>query len=114
MTMCPEFSCSSPDLIITRESTKKLKLLVFSLTFIFLSTNAVANISKKIQTQTREKIAKFEAAANGSIGVFAINTENNHVIAYHAKKRFPLCSTNKVMSVAAILKESEKHTGLLH
>ena len=52
----------------------KLKLLVFSLTFIFLSTNAVANISKKIQTQTREKIAKLEAAANGSIGVFAINT----------------------------------------
>ncbi len=83
------------------------------MTAIFLSTNAVANISKKIQTQTREKIAMLEAAANGSIGVFAINTENNYVIAYHAKKRFPLCSTNKVMGVAAILKESEKNTGLL-
>lgn len=75
---------------------------------------AVANVPQDMQSQAQNKLAKLENSAHGRIGVFAINTANNYVIAYNAKKRFPLCSTNKVMGVAAILKESERHTGLLN
>ena len=91
----------------------KAKLPVFALIAIMLGSNAVANFSKNLQMQAQGKLAKLEFSAHGRIGVFAINTANNNVIAYHAKERFPLCSTSKVMGVAAILKKSQSHPGLL-
>lgn len=92
---------------------KRCYILVVLLMTLF-SIEAVANVAQDIQSQEQNKLAKLENSSHGHIGVFAINTENNRVIAYHAKNRFPLCSTNKVMGVAAILKESERHTGLLN
>ncbi len=91
--------------------TKNLLSLIFMVLFITIhsAAYAVQNASLTIQA----KLASLENTANGQLGVYAINTGNNQSIEYHANKRFPLCSTNKVMGVAAILKKSETHPDLL-
>ena len=61
----------------------------------------------------QEKLAQLESSFAGRIGVYAINTANNEKIQYLANESFPFCSTSKVMTVAAILKQSEKQTNLL-
>lgn len=60
-----------------------------------------------------EKLAALENSSHGRLGVYMIDAANNEVIRYHANERFPLCSTNKVMGVAAILKKSETRKSLL-
>ncbi|MCB0739198.1 MAG: class A beta-lactamase, partial [Bacteroidetes bacterium] len=59
------------------------------------------------------KFSALEKSNHGRLGVYAIDTANNRQISYHERERFPLCSTNKVMGVAAILKKSEVDWGLL-
>ncbi len=75
------------------------------------------NMPTAIQTakprSLQEKLAQLESSFAGRIGVYAINTANNEKIQYRANERFPFCSTSKVMTVAAILKQSEKQTNLL-
>ncbi len=83
---------------------------------IFAFANA-DNMPTAIQTakpgSIQEKLAQLESSFAGRIGVYAINTANNTQIQYRADERFPFCSTSKVMTVAAILKQSEKQTNLL-
>ena len=50
---------------------------------------------------------------DGKIGVYAIDTNNNKVIAYHADDRFPVQSTFKLIGVSALLNQSHKGKGLL-
>ncbi len=61
----------------------------------------------------QNKLAALEKSLHGKIGVYALNTNNNEVIAYRENQRFHIESTMKVMSVAALLKKSETDTGLL-
>lgn len=61
----------------------------------------------------KEKLEALENSFNGKIGVYAINTGNNEVIAYRADKRFPVQSTMKLISVAALLKQSDNDPNLL-
>jgi beta-lactamase class A len=61
----------------------------------------------------QEKLASLEATFKGRLGVYAYNTANNEHIQYRGQERFPMCSTSKVMTVAAILKESEHHPNFL-
>ncbi len=80
-----------------------MRLIMLVITFAWLSTGvAKANNDTPIQKQ----LAIIESSAHGKLGVYAINTGNHHTIQYHANERFPLCSTSKVMGVAAILKKS--------
>lgn len=83
---------------------------------MFALSNA-DNMPRAIQTaklgSIQEKLAQLESSFAGRIGVYAINTANNAQIQYRADERFPFCSTSKVMTVAAILKQSEKQTNLL-
>lgn len=53
-----------------------------------------------------KKLEALEKSIDGRVGVYAINTANRGQFEYHADERFPMCSTNKVMGVAAILKKS--------
>ena len=92
---------------------KRFKILIsFSMTVF--SIGAIANGSQNVQVRVQKELARLETSANGRIGVYIINTVNNQHIAYHANQRFPLCSTNKIMGVAAILKASEKNRNFLH
>ena len=52
-------------------------------------------IDKKLQAIEREHHLK--------IGVYALDTNNRHVIAYHADDRFPFQSTCKFIGVSALL-----------
>lgn len=89
---------------------KYLLLLTFMLIPLANASElAPANISALAQ----KKLAKLETSFNGKIGVYAINTNNNQIIAYRADERFPVQSTLKLMAVAALLKLSESNQDLL-
>jgi beta-lactamase class A len=83
-----------------------LKLVLFITTFI-ISITAFAN--ETIQS----KLASLEASSGGRLGISAIDTSNNMSIQYHADERFPFCSTSKIMSVSAILKQNMIENNLL-
>jgi len=65
------------------------------------------------QHSVQEQLAQLESSAGGRLGVAAINTANNQRIEYRSEERFPLCSTSKVMAVAAILHNSSTDAKLL-
>lgn len=53
------------------------------------------------------QLRQLEESFGGRIGIYAINTANNATISYRAMERFAMCSTAKLMVVAAKLKKSE-------
>lgn len=72
------------------------------------------NVSAIADTSLAEK--KFESvekAFHVKIGVYAINTNNNEVIAHHANELFPVQSTSKLIIAAALLKQSQSNPDLL-
>ena len=74
------------------------------------STQVVQN---NYNPQLQNKFAQLESSFGGRLGIAAINTSNQQTILYRAAERFPLCSTGKVMAVAAVLKKSEQESNLL-
>lgn len=84
--------------------------LVFTIFLTVLGLPLIANAHQIPATASiQKKLAELEASVDGRLGVSAINTANNTRIQYRGEERFPFCSTSKVMTVAAILKESEKN-----
>ena len=73
--------------------------------FHLQATQSAANFEKNL--------AVLEASSNGRLGVCAVDTANNKMLCYRATERFPLCSTFKVIDVAAILKKSMTDPGFL-
>lgn len=61
-----------------------------------------------------QKLAALEKSAGGRLGVALIDTADNSQILYRADERFAMCSTSKVMAVAAVLKQSETDSGVLN
>ena len=51
-----------------------------------------------------DRIAAINARVGGRIGVAALDTGTGQHIEYKANERFPMCSTFKVLAVAAVLK----------
>lgn len=60
-----------------------------------------------------DKLKALEATVEGRIGIFAINTANEHVIEYRANEVFPTGCTSKVIGVSAVLKKSMLAPSLL-
>lgn len=58
-------------------------------------------------------LAKLEAASGGRLGVAAVNTAGNRQFSYRGKERFPVCSTFKVLAVAALLRQAAAKPALL-
>jgi beta-lactamase class A len=79
----------------------KLKKIA-SLMFMGLSC-AYAQQPNDVNLQLRQ----LEESFGGRVGIYAINTANNATISYRAAERFAMCSTSKLMVVAANLKKSE-------
>ncbi|NIF22250.1 class A beta-lactamase [Pantoea sp. Acro-835] len=65
--------------------------------------------SEKIQQQLHQ----LETQSGGRLGVVLIDSADNTQIRYRANERFPMCSTSKVMAVAALLQQSEKNSAVL-
>jgi beta-lactamase class A len=83
---------------------------------VFLFSNAFAGEDKPntIMNSVSQKIHQVEIKNHVEIGLSAIETCNNTQINYHANNRFPMDSTSKLMTVAAILKKSESNPLLLN
>ena len=64
-------------------------------------------------TSSEQPFAQLEQQYGGRLGVYAIDTQNQKLVAYHADELFPLCSTAKVMVVANILQLSMSDSHLL-
>lgn len=58
-------------------------------------------------------LKNLETTFDGQIGVYAIDTNNNQIIAYRADQPFPMQSTMKFMVATALFKQSEHQPGLL-
>jgi beta-lactamase class A len=92
---------------------KAFQLIVYVATSISISLSALAESSQLLPGSIQAKLAELEASSEGRLGVAAIDTSNNELISYRAEERFPLCSTAKLITVAAILKQSMSDHKLL-
>lgn len=79
----------------------------------FVSTSSFAHTQKINSKEAQEKLKNLEISFGGKMGIYAINTNNNQIISYQANKRFPVQSTMKLISVAALLKQSNSNEKLL-
>src|SRR3982751_3814019 len=61
----------------------------------------------KAETGTDE-FANLEKRMGGRIGVEAMDVARNKRVEYHAQERFLMCSTFKVLAVAAVLKRVDE------
>ncbi|MFD2420630.1 class A beta-lactamase [Amycolatopsis pigmentata] len=59
------------------------------------------------------ELAALESRSGGRIGVYALDTGTGRTAGYRAGERFLLCSTHKVLAVAAILRLRTRQPGLL-
>jgi beta-lactamase class A len=95
-------------------SPKGLLSLIIIINFFFvIEVPLFAAIQKTQSTSIQKKLAELEISSGGIIGVYAINTANGKHLQYHAKDRFPMGCTSKVMGVAAILNKSMNDDSLL-
>ena len=91
-----------------------LLLTVIMTTSVSAINLSAVELTKPIQQHlVQEQLAQLESSAGGRLGVAALNTVNNQRIEYRSEERFPLCSTSKVMAVAAILHNSSTDAKLL-
>lgn len=77
----------------------------------FITFTTLANAAAIPSGQ--QKLQALENNFSGKIGVYAIDTNTHHIIAYRAHERFPMQSTMKLISVAALLSQGDKNSELL-
>src|ERR1700733_11360418 len=75
---------------------------------LWLGLTAPAADEQKSAQPAAAGIAEIERDLQGRIGVAILDTANNRSIAYHATDRFPMCSTFKLLAVAAVLSRVDK------
>lgn len=84
-------------------------ILAITLSFYLGSLNALTKSDPSIIGKLKE----LESKTEGRLGIFAVNTENGHVIEYRANEIFPTGCTSKVIGVAAVLNKSMSNPSLL-
>ena len=89
------------------------KLLFVVMLCLFSSTFAGEDKLNAVFQTVSQKLNQLEIQNHVDIGLSAIETYNNTHINFNANKRFPMDSTSKVMTVAAILKKSESDPAFL-
>lgn len=75
-----------------------------------LVTSACAHRSRSLQREFSAAVAAIQARVGGRIGAFMLDTQSQLELAFNARERFAMCSTFKLMLVAAILKRVEAGT----
>jgi beta-lactamase class A len=75
---------------------------------IWLGLTAPAADEQKSGQPAAAGIAEIERDLQRRIGVAILDTANNRSIAYHATDRFPMCSTFKFLTAAAVLNRVDK------
>lgn len=90
-----------------------MKQFLLTIAVFLISISVLANTPETLSTQSQEQLSHLEKKFNGKIGVYAIDTNNNQIIAYRANERFPIQSTMKLIAVAALFKQSNSDKNLL-
>src|SRR3990167_660883 len=95
---------------------KYIKKLFLMLAMLCLFSNTFAGEDKLTASINRisDKLHQLEITNHAIIGLSFIDTYNNTHIDFNGDTRFPMNSTSKFMTVAAILKKSESHPTLLN
>src|SRR5450830_112270 len=98
---------------LLKNSPRVVALLAVTVMSLLLS-----NLPARAQTAfnaaaIQQQLAALEKSSGGRLGVALIDTADNSHILYRGDERFALCSTSKVMAVAALLKQSETDNTLL-
>ena len=88
-------------------------LSLFIITLSVTSLSAFANKEAVNDTTFQKSLEKVERSFDGKIGVYAIDTNNNQILAYRADERFPFQSTFKLLGAAALLQKSDHDKKLL-
>ena len=94
---------------ISLNISKFILVLISFAIFGNVNSNAIAEAESFIL----DKLKNIESNTEGRLGVFAINTENDHIIKYRAEEIFPTQCTAKIIGVAAVLKKSMSDPALL-
>lgn len=81
-------------------SSPRRRSLLLAATAVLLPTAGCSATRSRSRSHT---LAELEHRFNARLGVYAKDTGTGMVVAYHADERFPMCSTYKVLTVAAIL-----------
>ena len=76
--------------------------LLQTIIILFVATNVSASVLPK-EVTPNNKLHAIEREYHLKIGVYALDTNNGHVIAYHANDRFPFQSTCKFIGASALL-----------
>lgn len=94
-----------------KNAINRILLIVIGISsFACFSANADSRTNQQaMQTQ----LAVLEKSANGRIGVYVINTQDNSILQYRGTELFPMCCTAKVVLISAVLKRSETDKNLL-
>lgn len=88
-------------------------LLSIIIAISFTSIPVFSNAQQLYSKQFDEKLVRLEKSLHGKIGVYAIDTNNNQVVAYRSDEFFPIQSTCKLIVVSALLKQSNENKKLL-
>jgi len=78
-----------------------------------LSVLSFACLSAFANTPPQTQLDQLEKSFDGEIGLYAMDTNTNQMIAHRANERFPVQSTMKLIAVAALLKQSDQNPNLL-
>src|SRR3954451_11920444 len=93
-------SLQANDLLQKYSSMKYLSALVIGL---WVASLCIANA----ETGTDE-FANLEKRSGGRLGVVALDVSTNKSVEYRGQERFLMCSTFKVLAVAAVLKRVDE------
>ena len=72
---------------------------------IFNSSADAASLAAINGKTLQKKLAELEAASGGRLGVAARSSNGGKSLSYRGDERFPMCSTFKVLAVAALLRD---------
>jgi beta-lactamase class A len=88
----------------------------FSRRFLFtaaasaFAADACASRFTSLQRDFATAVAAIQSRVGGRIGAYVLDTQSQLELAFNARERFAMCSTFKLMLVAAILKRVEAGT----
>ena len=96
-----------------KQFSTRRSILLGAAAFPLLSACAAWGGTTRADATAQRQLRLIETELDGRLGLFACATADGRRLDYRSDERFPLCSTFKLMLVAALLKMSEQQTGLL-
>jgi beta-lactamase class A len=92
-------------LMKNKKRGRKVLLFTLGMVSIALFTFSVLAREKNAEDNAHQKFENLEASFESHLGVYAIDTSNDEVLAYREEERFAYASTFKALAGALLLKD---------